>query len=124
MVSFAPVLKLKLKKASPMKVVGHMMDRFKSKINITLGHAGHYCGPLREVEVSIPMASMVDFDAERNRLQKEMEQTEAEVGRLESRLKDEAFLTRAPAAVVDKERQKLYTLISKLERLREQSLKF
>jgi len=79
---------------------------------------------LKEAEVVIPMESMVDMEAERKRLQKEIEQGQAEVARLEARLKDKAFLTKAPASVVDKERQKLYTLTDKLERLKQQTLKF
>jgi hypothetical protein len=47
-------LKLELEKASPMKVVGHMVDRFRSKVDITIGRAGHYFETLKDVEVSIP----------------------------------------------------------------------
>ena len=70
--------------------------------------------------VVIPMASMLDMEAERKRIEKDMEQTQAEVNRLEARLKDKAFLTKAPAAVVEKEKNKLYTLNDKLEKLRQQ----
>jgi valyl-tRNA synthetase len=77
--------------------------------------------PLARATVAIPMASMYDIEAEAKRLAKEMEQTAGEVARLEARLKDDAFLTRAPAAVVEKERQKLYTLTDKLEKLKQQS---
>jgi valyl-tRNA synthetase len=75
---------------------------------------------LEQAEVVIPMESMVDLEAERKRLQKETEQTQAEVARLKTRLKDKAFLTRAPASVVEKERQKLSTLTDKLKRLKQQ----
>ena len=61
---------------------------------------------------------------ERKRLQKEIEQEQARVTRLEARLKDRAFLTRAPKAVIEKERQKLYTLTDKLERLKQQLNRF
>jgi len=74
---------------------------------------------LKESEVVIPMESMVNLEAEKNRLLKEIEQSQAEAARLEALLKDKAFLTRAPAAVVDKERQKLHTLTDKLERLKQ-----
>jgi len=75
---------------------------------------------LKQAEVVIPMESMVDLEAEKKRLQREIEQSQAEIVRLEARLKDNAFLTKAPAAVVDKERQKLSILTDKLERLKEQ----
>ncbi len=77
--------------------------------------------PLAQATVVIPMASMFDLEAERKRVEKELEQIQAEVARLESRLKDEAFLTKAPEAVIEKERQKLYTLKDKLGKLKQQS---
>jgi len=75
---------------------------------------------LKEAEVIIPMESMINLEAERKRLQKEIEQNQAEITRLEARLNDRAFLTKAPATVVDKEHQKLHTIIDKLERLKQQ----
>ncbi len=77
--------------------------------------------PLAQATVVIPMASMFDLDAEKKRTEKELEQTQAEVNRLEARLKDRAFLTKAPAAVVEKEQQRLYTLRDKLEKLKRQN---
>ena len=74
---------------------------------------------LKESEVVIPMASMVDLEAERKRLEKEIEESQNEVARLAARLKDKAFLSKAPASVVDKERQRLATSKDKLERLKQ-----
>ncbi|MBI4266755.1 MAG: valine--tRNA ligase [Chloroflexi bacterium] len=79
---------------------------------------------LKGAEVIIPMASMFDLEAERQRLQREIDGVQAEVSRLDARLRDSAFTMRAPAAVVEKERQKLNTLNDKLARLKQQVLKF
>jgi valyl-tRNA synthetase len=79
---------------------------------------------LKETEVVIPMESMVDLEAERKRLQKEIEQSEADTARLEARLKDKAFLTKAPAAVVEKEQTKLDERKDKLERLKQQLIEY
>ena len=79
---------------------------------------------LKQAEVVIPMESMVDLKAERKRLQKEIEQSQTEVARLETMLKNEAFLTRAPAAVVSKEQDKLEVIKDKLERLNQQLTRF
>jgi valyl-tRNA synthetase len=73
---------------------------------------------LKEAEVVIPMASMVDVAAERARLQKEIDQSQVQADRLKARLKDDQFLTRAPAAIVEKERASLTTIQDKLVRLR------
>jgi valyl-tRNA synthetase len=75
---------------------------------------------LKEAEVAIPMESMVDIVAEQTRLQKEIDQNEAEMGRLEIRLQDSLFISRAPAVVVEKERNKLTTIKDKLERLKQE----
>jgi valyl-tRNA synthetase len=79
---------------------------------------------LKEVEVVIPMESMVDVEAEKQRLRKEIERDQAEFNRLEIRLKDKAFLEKAPAAVVEKERQKMDTIADKIERLKQQLLNY
>ena len=78
---------------------------------------------LKDTEVAIPMESMVNLEAERKRLQKEIEQGQAEVAQLEKRLKDREFLTKAPAAIVEKEQSKLATRKDKLERLKQQLTK-
>jgi valyl-tRNA synthetase len=77
--------------------------------------------PLAQATIVIPLASLFDIETERKRMEKELEQTRTEVNRLEARLKDEAFLTKAPEAVIEKERQRLYTLSEKLEKLKQQN---
>ena len=72
------------------------------------------------IVIRIPMKSMINLEAEKKRLQEEIERSQAEVARLEARLKDRAFLTKAPAAIVDKEQNKLATRKAKLERLKQQ----
>jgi len=79
---------------------------------------------LKESEVIIPMESMIDLEAERKRLQKEIEQSQAEIAALAGRLKDKAFLSKAPAAVVNKERDKLAVRKDKLKRLKQQINKY
>jgi valyl-tRNA synthetase len=75
---------------------------------------------LKEAEVVIPMASMIDVAAERARLQKEIDQNSAEAARLDVRLSDNQFVTKAPASVVEKERTKLATIRDKLARMNEE----
>jgi valyl-tRNA synthetase len=79
---------------------------------------------LKESEVIIPMESMIDLEVERKRLQKEIEQSQAEIAALAGRLKDKAFLSKAPAAVVNKERDKLAIKKDKLKRLKQQINKY
>jgi valyl-tRNA synthetase len=79
--------------------------------------------PLAPATVIIPMGSMVDLEAEKKSLLKEIEKLTSEIARLQDRVKDGAFLSKAPPAVIEKEKQRLYTLSEKLEKLKRQSSK-
>jgi valyl-tRNA synthetase len=75
---------------------------------------------LKEAEVVLPWAGMVDVAAEGRRLEGEISTLDKEISRLEQRLKDAAFVSKAPAAVVDKERDKLQGYKDKLLRLKQE----
>jgi len=75
---------------------------------------------LKEAEVVLPWAGMVDLVAEKQRLEREISTNQKEIARLEQRLKDAAFVSKAPAAVVGKERSKLQACEDKLLRLRQE----
>ena len=77
---------------------------------------------LNKSEVVLPWSDMVDIDAERQRLEKEISASKSDIERLQNRLEDNAFVTKAPAAVVEKERERLQSCMHKLSRL-EQELK-
>jgi len=71
------------------------------------------------VEIYLPLAGLVDTAAEHTRLSKELAEIESQIERLAA-LVDGPFGQRAPAAVVDKERQKLATFKETAGKLREQ----
>ncbi len=75
------------------------------------------------IEIYLPLEGLVDAQAERARLQKELDETEAQIRRLEDLLGG-PFAQRAPAAVVERERQKLATFQETAARLREQMAAF
>ncbi len=68
----------------------------------------------------IPMAGLIDKEAELARLRKEIAQKESEITRAEKKLANPQFVEKAPEAVVAKERAKLEDLQGALEKLREQ----
>ncbi len=73
-----------------------------------------------KMEVLVPMAGLIDKDAELGRLKKEMEKLQKEVGRLEGKLGNEKFVASAPEEVVAKEREKLASAQSSQAKLQEQ----
>ncbi len=77
-----------------------------------------------EIEVLLPLAGLVDLDAERKRLQTEAEEAKGEISRAEALLSNEQFRVRAPAQVVDKERAKLAAAQERLAKLEERLLQF
>ncbi len=56
--------------------------------------------------VYVPLEGMIDLDVERQRLQKEIDGKRGFLAGVEKKLQNEAFVSRAPEAVVAKERQK------------------
>jgi valyl-tRNA synthetase len=63
-----------------------------------------------EMEVLVPMADLIDKDAELARLTREIEKQEKLIGGIEKKLGNEGFVAKAPEAVVEKERAKLAEL--------------
>jgi valyl-tRNA synthetase len=61
-------------------------------------------GPL---EIYLPLAGLLDLGKELERLDKEIAQAEQEIVRLQTKLSNEAFVTKAKPEVVEKEREKL-----------------
>ncbi|MEZ8742215.1 valine--tRNA ligase [Photobacterium swingsii] len=58
-------------------------------------------------ELMIPMAGLIDKDAELARLDKEVAKIQGEIKRIEGKLGNEGFVAKAPEAVIAKEREKL-----------------
>ena len=71
-------------------------------------------------EILVPMAGFINKEAELARLTKEIEKYQNEVKRIESKLSNEAFVAKAPEAVIAKEREKQAEYQSGLEKIREQ----
>ncbi|MDA0119387.1 valine--tRNA ligase [Vibrio sp. T11.5] len=71
-------------------------------------------------ELMIPMAGLIDKDAELTRLDGEIKKTHGEIKRIEGKLGNEGFVAKAPEAVVAKEREKLEGYQETLIKLEEQ----
>ena len=72
------------------------------------------------LEVLIPLAGLIDVEAEVERLNKEIDKLNNETKRLSGKLNNASFVDRAPATVVEKEREKLTQAEDALAKLAEQ----
>jgi valyl-tRNA synthetase len=66
------------------------------------------------------MAGLIDVAAERARLEKNQQKLSADLARIDSKLAQESFVSNAPAAVVEKERERQSALRRDLAKLDEQ----
>jgi valyl-tRNA synthetase len=73
-----------------------------------------------DLQVLIPLAGLIDVEAERQRLQKEIARHSSDLQRTASKLENPNFVDKAPPAVVDKERTKLEESTSALANLEQQ----
>jgi len=65
----------------------------------------------------IPLSEVIDFEKERARLTAEMKKNDSEIERIEKKLSNEGFVSKAPAAVIDGERAKLNKYLETREAL-------
>ncbi|MCT8265755.1 valine--tRNA ligase [Afifella sp. JA880] len=70
-----------------------------------------------EATCALPLEGVIDFDAERSRLEKEIGKVDGEISRLDKKLSNEKFVARAPEEVVAAEREKRAEYVADRERL-------
>ena len=66
------------------------------------------------IEILVPLAGLIDVAAEIERLGKEIAKVQKDVDMFEKKLGNEAFVARAPAEVLAKDRAKLADATEKL----------
>jgi valyl-tRNA synthetase len=77
-------------------------------------------GFIGDMEILIPMAGLIDKDAELARLSKAMEKAQGELQRVVGKLANEKFVSNAPEAVIAKEKAKQAEFEQSLAKLKEQ----
>ncbi|MCW8922890.1 MAG: class I tRNA ligase family protein, partial [Gammaproteobacteria bacterium] len=76
-----------------------------------------------EMQILIPLAGLIDKEAELARLEKEIGKLADNIGKGEAKLQNPGFVDKAPEAVVEKERQRVAELSKSLQQLQEQAEK-
>lgn len=75
-----------------------------------------------DLSVLIPMAGLIDKESELTRLSKAIEKLTKEASRIEGKLGNENFVSKAPEAVINKEKEKLADAKSALTQLEQQKV--
>ncbi len=73
-----------------------------------------------DMTLLVPLADLIDPDAELERLEKELNKLKNERDRIDSKLANTSFVERAPEQVVQKERDKLEDTMASIEKLETQ----
>ncbi len=73
-----------------------------------------------EMKLLIPMAGLIDKEAEQSRLSKDLDKKLGELQRSENKLNNPKFVDKAPATVIDKERKRADDLRANIAQLRAQ----
>ena len=71
-------------------------------------------------QISIPLGELVDLEKEKARVQKELEKNRKMLSGLEGKLQNPGFVSKAPANVVEAERERAEKLRALIEKLEEQ----
>ena len=99
---------MRLAYASEVEVQAQSPEDLKGMVTVATHHATLY----------LPLAELVDIRQELERIAKEKTKAEENLARIEKKLQNESFVSKAPEAVVNAEREKAdkaRALIAKLE---------
>ena len=68
-------------------------------------------------QIYIPMGELIDFEKERERLNKEIEACDNEIARANGKLNNPGFIAKAPTALVEAEKEKITKYTEQKEKL-------
>ena len=72
-----------------------------------------------DMEIYVPLSGLIDVEKELTKLQKQKEKLETQIKKTDAKLGNSKFLANAPDEIVAKEKGKLETLTSKMEKIKE-----
>jgi valyl-tRNA synthetase len=72
---------------------------------------------LEDCSINLPLAGVIDVDAEKARLNKSLDKARKEAAGLNKKLSNEGFLAKAPVEVVEEQRERLAVIEAEISRL-------
>jgi valyl-tRNA synthetase len=72
-----------------------------------------------EAVAALPLGDVIDFAKERTRLEKELQKAESEIARVDAKLGNPDFVSRAPEDVIDEQKEKRAEAEALASRLKE-----
>jgi valyl-tRNA synthetase len=126
-----PSAKVKAVVQSPDATTRELLERWRAYLMPLAGLAEVQVGPpgakppqaaafvSGNLEIYVPLAGLVDLDAERDRLKKEIARAEQELGGLQRKLDNPNFVARAPPDVVEKDKARVAELQERAVKLQE-----
>ena len=91
------------------EVAINVQDDFSTAVSIVTNDA----------KIFIPMGELIDFAAEKARLEKEYANAEKELAQVMGKLNNESFVSKAPAHIVEKQRQQAEKLNEKIAMIKD-----
>ena len=99
------------------------MQKLASASDVTVGDSFNLEGSVSivtaEAKIYIPMGDLVDFEAERKRLNKEKEAAEKKLAQINGKLNNPGFLAKAPQNVIDGQKADAEKLTEKIKMIDE-----
>ena len=99
------------------------MNRLASASEVEVGDSFEVEGSVSVIteaaKIFIPLNELVDFEAERARLQKELDAAKKDLQFVENKLNNAGFVAKAPEKVIDQEREKQGKYLEKISMLEE-----
>jgi valyl-tRNA synthetase len=79
---------------------------------------------MNDIEIFMPLKGLIDFDKERARIDKEIARARIELDKVEKKLANENFTSKAPAEVIENEKTKQAEYAEMLQKLEQSRAKF
>jgi valyl-tRNA synthetase len=112
----------KVKKAALESVATHIRDL--ARLN-DLEISGEYkrrenefTSVLKDIHITLPLSGVIDIEKQKVKISLKIQKAESDIKSKEKMLSDKNFLSRAPADIVEKEREKLNNLKDEIQKLK------